>query len=222
MKKILIISGWIGDENIFFPIINNFKDENIKFINFKSIKSKYDILEIIEENIKNFEPDIIIAWSMGTLALLKTLENINIKSKLILISSTHCFIKRENKEFGLDEEILNNMINALYENKEVVLKRFYKNMLSTCEKEFFNDLKVDFNIVNSEFNINSFLNGLLFLRDINANIRNIENETIIIHGEKDSICSVKGAVVLNEIIPNSKIEILKNTGHIPFITNEEK
>ncbi len=222
MKKILIISGWIGSENIFYPIANNFKDENIKFINFKNIRSQYNILDIVEENIKNFEPDIIIAWSMGTLALLKVLENIAIKSKLVLISSTHSFIKRKDMEFGLEEDILNNMINALVENKKIVLKRFYKNMLSTCEKEFFKDLENDFNIVNNEFSVNSLLNGLLFLKDTSTFVKNIKNKSIIIHGEKDNICSLDGAIILNKIMSNSKIEILKDTGHIPFITNTEK
>lgn len=47
----------------------------------------------------------------------------------------------------------------------------------------------------------------------------IKTPTLIIWGEKDKITPLKDAYFMNKKIDNSKLEILKNTKHLPYLEN---
>jgi pimeloyl-ACP methyl ester carboxylesterase len=47
----------------------------------------------------------------------------------------------------------------------------------------------------------------------------IENETLVITGDKDSIVPMENSVNLADKIPNAKLEIIKNGSHLFFIEN---
>ncbi|KMT20907.1 alpha/beta hydrolase [Clostridium cylindrosporum] len=223
MKKILIISGWIGNRKIFSPIIDKLQGSDIRFIDFQQIDNKESIVVKVNESIKEFNPDIVIAWSMGTLALLKALEEKVVKSKLVLIAPTSKFTKNEHNSFGWISRVVDSMIKSLKTSKELTLEKFCNNMLTKNEMKY-KSLVID-NLELGDLLIDSstLSNGLLFLRDVEAsNIDKIENETLIIHGEEDFICSVHGAEYINKKLKNSTLKVIDNCGHIPFITSKKE
>lgn len=48
-------------------------------------------------------------------------------------------------------------------------------------------------------------------------LKNYNGSVLISWGEKDRVLHVSGAAVLKQIIPNAKIEIIKNVGHLPMV-----
>lgn len=53
--------------------------------------------------------------------------------------------------------------------------------------------------------------------DLAFSLRQIKTKTLIIWGEKDKITPIKDAFLMKEIIRGSKLEILKGTGHTPYL-----
>ncbi len=57
--------------------------------------------------------------------------------------------------------------------------------------------------------------------DLFPYLSQIKTRTLIIWGEKDKITPLSDAELMNKKIQNSKLEILKNTGHAPYLENPE-
>lgn len=58
--------------------------------------------------------------------------------------------------------------------------------------------------------------------DITPFLKKIKNPTLIIWGEEDKVTPLGDARLMNGLISNSKLEIIKNAGHSPFFTHPEK
>lgn len=52
--------------------------------------------------------------------------------------------------------------------------------------------------------------------DIHDQLINITASTLVMHGD-ESVISIKGAEAITKLIPNSKLVILKDVGHFPYI-----
>ena len=58
--------------------------------------------------------------------------------------------------------------------------------------------------------------------DLTSFLKEIKVKTLIIWGEKDKELPVKHAYIMYELIQNSKLFILKNCGHFPYLDNLPK
>lgn len=54
--------------------------------------------------------------------------------------------------------------------------------------------------------------------DLTPLLKDIRIPTLIIHGDKDTICPVEGAKLMASQIPASKLVIMEDTGHVPMLT----
>ncbi|MCK4424034.1 MAG: alpha/beta hydrolase, partial [Candidatus Omnitrophica bacterium] len=68
------------------------------------------------------------------------------------------------------------------------------------------------------------LAGLEVLKktDLCLQLKNVQARTLIIHGREDTICPFGAAEYMARQIPNARLEILDNTGHVPHLTRREK
>ena len=67
---------------------------------------------------------------------------------------------------------------------------------------------------------NTFKN--IIKEDLKSYYKNIKVETLIIWGEKDEDTPLKDAYLLNKIIKNSGLIILKNLPHYSYLYNPHK
>ncbi|MCK4781532.1 alpha/beta hydrolase [Candidatus Parcubacteria bacterium] len=58
--------------------------------------------------------------------------------------------------------------------------------------------------------------------DLTFHLSKIKISTLIIWGDKDKMTPISDAYLMNRKIPNSKLEILKNIGHFPYLKCPEK
>ncbi|WP_299601880.1 alpha/beta hydrolase [uncultured Aquimarina sp.] len=99
---------------------------------------------------------------------------------------------------------------------------------NNLEQVYYDDSKVTDTLVEQyhdfalrEGNRQAFMDRLMTTRgkDTSHKLKEINNSTLILWGENDRWISVNTAYKFNEDIPNSKLVIMKKTGHLPM---EEK
>lgn len=58
--------------------------------------------------------------------------------------------------------------------------------------------------------------------DLEAKVSNITAQTLVITGDSDQVVPMQNSINLANLIPNSRLEIVENSGHLFFIEQAEK
>ncbi|MFX1256947.1 MAG: alpha/beta fold hydrolase [Promethearchaeota archaeon] len=224
---LLFIHGWLGSslEWIYQFCYFNSRQHIIildlpGFGNSDKPKTKYSI-EFFTKQVLDFlnklgyREIILIGHSLGGLIAQNiTVKNPKIVKKLILISTSTTFSQ------SLKQKIVLFWLNLIF-------KFFYRNFLRNCINQIIST-KID----NREFKklykqvlkipksvvISSFKNMTLKF-NINKELFKISQPTLIIYGDKDKIISKSMINKLGNLIPNSEINILKNSAHRLMVEN---
>ena len=139
-------------------------------------------------------------------------------SKLILIDAAGYPIKNAKGSIGFtiaSTPIINNLL--LYITPKSLVRKslegiyFDKNRVTDAQVERFHDVAI------SEGNRKAVL--AIFKKGFEREpekINTISSPTLIIWGEKDQVIPVENAYLFEQNIKGSKLEILKNIGHVPM------
>lgn len=216
---LLILPGWGETRETFKYIIDYFKDKytiyivdypgfgNSPFIN-KEL-TIYDYALIIKSFIENkkITNPTIIAHSFGgrITSLLAGYYKINI-DKIILIDVAGIKRRKTPKAFIKEKiyKFLKFLTNLLPDNKKEKIK---EKLLNTFASQDYKNIPINMrktfkNIINE---------------DLREYYQKIDNETLIIWGEKDIDTPLKDAYLLNKIIKNSGLIIYENKTHFSYL-----
>lgn len=232
-QNLLFIHGWATDSQIFLQQFEYFKAKfGILLVDLMAEESSADNLDYSENvanlikklNLKNL---VVIGWSLGSLVAIK-LANILPErvSSLLLISATSKFISEKNYSCGQPLAVVRQLKQSLKKDYETTLNRFYGQMFSSDEEErgykalFYDTVLPRMKMVTQ----NQVVRGLDYL--INTDCRQLLSHltcpVTICHGQDDIICPVGSAYYLERNIPHSKLVVIDNCGHIPFLTYEAR
>lgn len=228
---LIMLPGW-GMKKFIWNKLKKFliEDFELVLVDWHEINSmdefKKRVLDIMEK--KKIRVFSLLGWSLGSLVALDIASDKSLSiENLFLIGSTSCFV--EHKEYGCtagwNKRIIERMKSQLYRHPEQTLHKFYNSMFSIQEKQKNYDMRFLEIAEDSTENlsIDSLITGLNYLiqKDLRSVLPDINIPTLLIHGEKDSICPLYAGLYIKNMIPNSRIEIIKNGGHIPIFTNPE-
>lgn len=208
----LIIPGFASNINI--------------FDNFKTFDNKIKIIDILDHKYETFNKSMlkfkhdkinIFGWSMGSLFALKwSLKYPEKVSSLFLTGATARFCEKEGYYNGISEKKLKQMSLLIKRKTDAVLDDFYNTILKyTDEKGKYKNI-----LMNNHPDIESLINGLDELKNIDLleDIVKLNVPVFIFQGKNDNITPLKGAEILNGLIPGSKLKIYKG-GHCSFLEN---
>jgi pimeloyl-[acyl-carrier protein] methyl ester esterase len=129
---------------------------------------------------------------------------------------------------GCSPKFTDGMSIAVIRNIKRNLGRDFKKTMEDCYSTFFSDKEADFKkrfiseqILPDKDIAMRILHELLTL-DQRYILGGIKIPTLIVHGDKDTVCPLAGARSLHEGIKDSGIFILKDAGHMPFYTRPEE
>lgn len=184
-SSIVVIGGWAVDPSVLKSVFGI----HASYIDINSI-----IPFIVEDhrlivNWKQKLKDLLFAdypkvvtlagWSTGAIVAAAIADLVNI-SKLILLSATPSFCRRDNFRYGMRPQIVHNMIASINENKEPVLKQFYNQCGLT-------DIPFDYD----RYSIKELICGLQFLMQADlqpiAPLRDSSCQIHCLHGSEDRI-----------------------------------
>ena len=211
-NKIIFISGWAADDNIWKKITEKINCEYIILPWEKCLGSTSENNELHKVLIETDRKYILAGWSLGGLIALDAAITFGKKiEKLIMISSTSRMTE-DNGYTGTDKRLLRSMKLRLSKMKEKVLKDFF----SSAFKPEKNDRMNDFLNQAEKYNVDSLKHGLEYLEktDLREKLSNIKCPLHLFHGKQDQIMKYENSIYLSEKIDNAELEIIPDAGHM--------
>jgi len=184
-----------------------------------------DTLKNMTEMIVDSLPErsIICGWSLGgQIAMKLSLDIPERINKLILISTTPSFIQREDWIWAMEEATLESFIRNLNQDCMSTLNRFFIlqisgdintiSLLRKLRKYIFREGMTD----QAGLQIGM---KILLTTDLRRSIKDINHSVTLLHGENDVIVHPNAARWLHDNLQDSKLILLPDCGHIPFLSH---
>lgn len=238
MKTLIFIHGWASSPYVWFYQIDFFKQRfriwTPELTGYEGkANSGGNLFGLIVEDVCNFilNNDLgeiyLAGWSLGGMVSLAVASRLKYNiSRLILIGSTPRFVQSEDFKWGMPEQRIIRMQERLERNFTDTLNRFYRSMFIPQErtKKGFDKILNILGDLIPPLQKASVISSLtmLFELDLRYALKDITAPTLIIHGEKDSICLPEAARFLQTNIDDSRLEFIKLSGHAPFLTSPHK
>lgn len=167
-----------------------------------------------------------IAWSMGgLLAIALAHKKPGWIKKLLLVSSTPCFIEKNDWPHGLKKSVLDDFSRQLDSDYDATIKRFLalqarggfdsRNTLKTLRKNCLNQSPPDQNALKGGL-------GILKTADMRSQLLTLTIPITMILGERDSIVDSRIGNVLDDCMNNLQLCMIQQAGHAPFLSHPEQ
>ena len=179
------------------------------------------MLESIAEVLP--ESCIVCGWSLGgEMAIELALREPMRVRKLALISTTPCFVKRENWQWGMEASMLQLFAQNLKRDYATTMKRFLtlqvnggsdsSSILSQLRKSLAERREPDEAALEAGLQI-------LLTSDLREKLKYIQQPVLLLHGENDVITHPSAAKWMNGQLQESELIIVPHCGHAPFLSH---
>ena len=211
MQNILFLPGMMCDERSFQPQVDFFHN-HFQIQIAKPYVSK--TMRAVAETILNqcpFESFYLCGLSMGGIVAMELLELAPHKIKGLILLDTNSSDDTDERKKMRDTQIQRAKDGALRNIIIEDMKPFY---LADNREDKLKELFLDMAI---SLGANIFIAQSLALRNrknYELVIRNCMLPTLIICGEKDTLCPPEKHETIKELMPNSRLCIVKDAGHI--------
>tara|TARA_B100000686_G_C16805022_1_gene989301 strand:+ start:2814 stop:3590 length:777 start_codon:yes stop_codon:yes gene_type:complete len=183
-----------------------------------------NMTEMIGENLP--EHSIICGWSLGGQIAMKLSLDVSEKvDKLILVSTTPSFIQRKDWTWAMEKNI-----------SELFMRNFDLDYVSTLNRFHTLQVQGDINTIILLRKLRRFVSKqnkldrdglragleIIFTADLRENVKNISHPVVLLHGKNDVIVPLEASKWLCNNLGNSKLIILSDCGHLPFLSHTDQ
>jgi pimeloyl-[acyl-carrier protein] methyl ester esterase len=187
----------------------------------------YDLDRVVDILSAQFrEPLNVCGWSLGgQVALRWAMRYPQQVQRLVLVASTPCFVRLDDWKYALSVEILEEFATNLQQNYAQTLKRFLSLQMrgSEQEREILAILR-DGLFSRGEPDLFALQAGLEILRisDLRAALPEVEQATLVLAGERDTLIPLQATQYLAQQMPNAELVKIKGAAHAPFLSHPEE
>ena len=232
--SLLLIHGWGVNSEIWASLADQLKNFfkiyliDLPGMGQSSIISPYTLENLAKEIRVNIPVDKcnILGWSLGgQVAIHLAIKNPQFVEKLILMSTTPCFVERNDWPYGVKKQFFNKFeIDAKNKIDDTLMKFFLiqtKDIVNAKDTMIF--LKRNF-IQSSQHKTHGMKNaiGVLKNTDLRKEIKKINIQSLIIIGDKDRLTCPDASLWLNKNIRTSTLVKIQGANHMPFITHPKE
>ena len=231
---LLLIHGWGVNSGIWVSLVDQLKKFfkifliDLPGMGKSSIISPYTLENLANEIRINIPVDKcnILGWSLGgQVAIQLAIKNPQFVEKLILMSTTPCFVERQDWPYGVKKQFFNKFeIDAKNKIDDTLMKFFLiqtKGIVNAKDTMIF--LKRNF-IQSAQHITHGMQNALGVLKntDLRKEIKKINKKSLIIIGDKDRLTCPDASLWLNKNIRTSTLLTIQGANHMPFITHTKE
>ena len=232
-EPLLMIHGWGVNSEIWTSLVDELKlFVTVYVVDLPGMGGSSSIspytLDSISKEIKANVPIKkcnILGWSLGgQVAMYLAIKMPEFVEKLILMSTTPCFVEKIDWPYGVNKQFfLNFEIEAKKNLNDTLMKFFLIQIIGINDsKKMMKFLKNEF-IELRDGNKSGMQSALNVLKeaDLRNDVKKIDKLTLIITGDKDRLTSTKASVWLYETIKGATLKEIKGANHMPFISHKE-
>ncbi len=221
MKHLVLLHGWAGHSGMWGDFaIQLSQHYRVTLIDLPWRDDLKAVSDAIVAELDD-EPFYLVGWSLGgKVALDIAARYTNRVQGLILITTNPHFIATKNWS-GMALETFNAFSEQLHANPTATLQRFLALQLQGSST-FLKEVKARF-ATKSPPELSDLEASLTLLKnsDLRPNLEKLDCPIMVILSDNDAIVPVEIADQMQRLKPDLHRTILKNAGHIPFITQPE-
>ena len=186
----------------------------------------YDLDTLVQQLSAQFnEAMTVVGWSLGgQLALRWAQRHPAQVSKLVLVTTTPCFVQKENWNSAMAAATLQEFAGSLMQNHAQTLRRFLALQVrgSDNEKQLLSDLRAQL-FAKGEPAMDALKGGLEILRDTDLRdaLDDIKQAALVIAGERDTLTPAAASVYMADALPNARLAVIKGAAHAPFLSHPQ-
>ncbi|SFW35170.1 pimeloyl-ACP methyl ester esterase BioH [Nitrosovibrio sp. Nv17] len=183
----------------------------------------FGTFEQVVEQVSEILPDrcTVWGWSLGgQIALALALRRPDRVDRLVLVSTTPCFVRRDEWHWGMEEDVLRQFGHGLKQDRIATLDRFIA--LQALGDADAATTARRLRAVLAERNLpdeGTLLAGLesLLTIDLREALPRVIQPTLLLHGENDAIIPAAASRWMQQRLPDSELELLPSRGHAPLL-----
>ena len=232
-EPLLMIHGWGVNSEIWISLVDELKFFASVYVVYlpgmggSSSISPYTLDNLAKEIKANvpIKKCSILGWSLGgQVAMNLAIRMPEFVEKLILMSTTPCFVEKKDWSYGVNKQFFSNFEMEAKQNLNNTLMKFF--LIQTRDiddsKNVMRFLKNEFIEIRDE-NKSGMQLALNVLKetDLRNEVQKIDKPTLIIAGDKDRLTSSKASIWLYEKIKGATLKEIKGANHMPFISHRE-
>jgi pimeloyl-[acyl-carrier protein] methyl ester esterase len=170
-------------------------------------------------------PLTVCGWSLGGQIALRWAQRHPAQvEKLILVSSTPCFVQRADWPCAMAEQTLAAFSAALQQDYASTLRRFLALQVrgGEQEKEQLQMLRLSL-MSRGEPDLAALQAGLAILRDVDlrAALSEIAQPTLLIAGDRDTLTPLAASQYMAAQMPAAQMATIAGAAHAPFLSHPE-
>ncbi len=232
-EPLLMIHGWGVNSEIWTSLVDELKlFVTVYVVDLPGMGGSTSISPYTLDNIaKEIKANVpikkcnILGWSLGgQVAMYLAIKMPEFVEKLILMSTTPCFVEKIDWPYGVNKQFFLNFEIEAKKNLNDTLTKFF-----LIQTRGINDSKKIMKFLKNEFiesrdeNKSGMQSALNVLKkaDLRNDVKKIDKPTLIITGDKDRLTSTKASVWLYETIKGATLKEIKGANHMPFISHKE-
>jgi pimeloyl-[acyl-carrier protein] methyl ester esterase len=167
-----------------------------------------------------------VGWSLGGLIAQRlAIDHPERVDKLVLVSSSPCFVGRADWPHGVEYRVLHAFAENLSRDYRATLKRFLALEVHGSEHEI-SQLRLLREMVfqHGEPDTAALRDGLAILEseDLRDEFKGITCPTLLLMGRRDNLVPVSAGPVMQHLLTGTRLHIFERAAHAPFFSHLEE
>ena len=217
MKHLILLHGWATDSRIWQEQRQAFQDRaNLWTPDLPNWEAQW-----LRQSLQRFDPaeTVLVGWSLGGMLALEACAGGFAPAALVLIAACASFCQRPDYQLGVAPAVLRGMRRRLRDQADQVVQDFQQQLLAPSEAAWQEGLQELLPLHQDPGWLAAGLDYLRYtdLRPILAQVR--AGTVLVVHGTADRITPVAQAYFLEEHLPTARLQLLRDTGHVPMLTH---
>ena len=231
-QPLVMIHGWGLHSGVWQPLVKQLSKQYMLYLvdlpghgNSRPIEPYH--LHALADEIAQVIPGVsdVLGWSLGGLVAQRiALNQPDRIRRLVLVSSTPCFVTKAGWDAGINPTDFEAFADNVNRDYKATMLQFLtlQCMQSKDRRATIKQLRQSFETrpTPTQSTLGRALNVLLD-SDLRAEVATIRKPTLLIHGDRDTLTPVQAAHWMMQHLPQGFLRVMAGAAHAPFLSHTE-
>jgi pimeloyl-[acyl-carrier protein] methyl ester esterase len=232
-QPLVMIHGWGMHSGVWQPLIKRLSAKYMLYLvdlpghgNSRPIEPYH--LHAIAEEVAQVIPGVsdVVGWSFGGLVAQRiALNQPDRFRRIVLMSTTPCFVNKYGWDNGIDPTDFENFADNVNRDYKATMLKFLtlQCMQSSDRRATIKQLRQSFETrpTPTQSTLGRALHVMLD-SDLRDEIVRIRKPTLLLHGDRDTLAPVQAAHWMMQHLPTGFLRVISGAAHAPFLSHQEQ